>query len=107
MSWWRTPGETAGKLNAEMLDMFPLLVAAIAPGWTSLRRSAAAIGHRPSLDNQPRILILDEPTDGIQPFVVVEIEQTILSLTSREGLSILLWNSTSGSPSPQRAATTS
>jgi energy-coupling factor transporter ATP-binding protein EcfA2 len=42
------------------------------------------------LITQPRILILDEPTEGIQPSVVVEIEQTILSLTSRGGLSILL-----------------
>jgi urea transport system ATP-binding protein len=42
------------------------------------------------LITQPRMLILDEPTEGIQPSVVSEIEETILSLTSRGGLSILL-----------------
>ncbi len=33
---------------------------------------------------------MDEPTEGIQPSVVAEIEQTILSLTTGSGLSILL-----------------
>jgi urea transport system ATP-binding protein len=42
------------------------------------------------LITQPRVLILDEPTEGIQPSVVAEIEQTILSLASGGGLSILL-----------------
>ena len=39
---------------------------------------------------QPRVLILDEPTEGIQPTVVAEIERTILSLTRGRSLSILL-----------------
>jgi len=43
-----------------------------------------------ALITQPRMLILDEPSEGIQPSVVSEIEETILSLTSRGGLSILL-----------------
>jgi urea transport system ATP-binding protein len=36
------------------------------------------------------MLILDEPTEGIQPSVVSEIEKIILSLTSRGGISALL-----------------
>lgn len=35
------------------------------------------------------MLILDEPTEGIQPNVVAEIEETIISL-ARDGLSVLL-----------------
>lgn len=38
----------------------------------------------------PRILLLDEPTEGIQPSVVAEIEETILALAARGGLSVLL-----------------
>ena len=36
------------------------------------------------------MLILDEPTEGIQPNVVQEIEQVILGLTQRGDLSVLL-----------------
>jgi hypothetical protein len=36
------------------------------------------------------MLLLDEPTEGIQPTVVAEIERTILALAGRGGLSVLL-----------------
>ena len=42
-----------------------------------------------ALITDPRLLILDEPTEGIQPNVVAEIEATIVSLPAR-GMSILL-----------------
>lgn len=38
---------------------------------------------------EPRILLLDEPTEGIQPSVVAETEETILAPTARGGLSVL------------------
>jgi urea transport system ATP-binding protein len=38
----------------------------------------------------PRMLILDEPTEGIQPNVVTEIERVIAALTARGDLSVLL-----------------
>ena len=34
--------------------------------------------------------MLDEPTEGIQPSVVTEIEHAIVDLTRRGGLSVLL-----------------
>ena len=42
-----------------------------------------------ALITQPRLLILDEPTEGIQPSIVAEIEQHIVSL-AQEGLTVLL-----------------
>src|SRR4051812_6731255 len=39
---------------------------------------------------KPRLLILDEPTEGIQPNVVAEIEQIIVELTRRSNLTVLL-----------------
>jgi urea transport system ATP-binding protein len=39
---------------------------------------------------KPRLLILDEPTEGIQPNVVAEIEQVIVDLTRRGDFTLLL-----------------
>ncbi len=79
------------KLIAEMLDLFPALIGLLARRAGLLsggQRQQLAIAR--ALITQPRLLILDEPTEGIQPSVVAEIEQTILSLTTLRGLSILL-----------------
>jgi urea transport system ATP-binding protein len=47
-----------------------------------------AIGR--ALVLQPTLLILDEPTEGIQPNVVHEIGSVLLRLNKEEGLTILL-----------------
>jgi len=39
---------------------------------------------------EPKLLILDEPTEGIQPNVVHEIGDIILKLNREEGLTMLL-----------------
>lgn len=43
-----------------------------------------------ALVTRPRMLILDEPTEGIQPSIVVEIEAAIERLHREKGLAILL-----------------
>lgn len=47
-----------------------------------------AIGR--ALMNNPSLLILDEPTEGIQPNIVQQIGDILLRLNQEEGLSILL-----------------
>ena len=42
-----------------------------------------------ALITEPKLIILDEPTEGIQPSIVAEIEDLIMSL-ARTGLSVLL-----------------
>jgi len=42
------------------------------------------------LMGDPDFLLLDEPTEGIQPSVIEEIEETLLQLLGNRGLSILL-----------------
>lgn len=85
-------GRARGKeLIDEALDLFPAL-----KGLLSRKAGLLSGGQRQQLAiaraliTEPRMLILDEPTEGIQPSVVAEIEQTILDLTSRGGLSVLL-----------------
>lgn len=47
-----------------------------------------AIGR--ALASRPRLLVLDEPTEGIQPSVIKEIGQVIRSLANRGDMAILL-----------------
>ena len=75
----------------EVLDTFPALT-----GMLGKRAGLLSGGQRQQLAiartllTKPRLLILDEPTEGIQPNVVAEIEQVIVDLTKRGDFSVVL-----------------
>jgi urea transport system ATP-binding protein len=43
-----------------------------------------------ALVSQPRLLVLDEPTEGIQPSIVLEIRRVLRQIRERMGVSVLL-----------------
>ena len=87
----RFPGAQAKEVPAFIYELFPVLQE------MKLRRGGdlsggqqqqLAIGR--ALASQPRLLILDEPTEGIQPSVIKEIGAVIKKLAARGDMAILL-----------------
>jgi urea transport system ATP-binding protein len=81
----------ARDIPGEVFEMFPVLRAMLRRRGGDLsggQQQQLAIAR--ALVMRPRLLILDEPTEGIQPSIIKEIERVIRALSERGDMAILL-----------------
>lgn len=87
----RFPGREAREVPAFIYELFPVLEQMKQRRGGDLsggQQQQLAIGR--ALASRPRLLILDEPTEGIQPSVIKEIGAVIQRLAQRGDMAILL-----------------
>jgi urea transport system ATP-binding protein len=76
---------------AEVYEIFPVLKDMrnrLAGALSGGQQQQLAIGR--TLVRKPSLVLLDEPTEGIQPNIVREIEEVIHKLSAEKGISVLL-----------------
>jgi len=81
----------ASRVPERIFEMFPVLKSMLGRRGGDLsggQQQQLAIGR--ALAMQPRLLILDEPTEGIQPSIIKDIERAIRALASAGDMAILL-----------------
>ena len=84
-------GDGLREIPPRIFELFPVLKGMLQRRGGDLsggQQQQLAIGR--ALAIQPRLLILDEPTEGIQPNIVREIGDILLRLNREEGLTVLL-----------------
>jgi urea transport system ATP-binding protein len=83
--------DKAKNIPEHIFEMFPVLKQMLRRRGGDLsggQQQQLAIGR--ALIIEPRFLILDEPTEGIQPNIVYEIGEVLQKLNREQGLTILL-----------------
>lgn len=84
-------GAAGAKRMDEAFDLFPAL-----PGLLDRKAGLLSGGQRQQLAiaraliTGPALMVLDEPTEGIQPSVVAEIQRAIHAMTEEAGMAVLM-----------------
>ncbi len=91
MGMARMPSRQAKQISGEVYELFPVLKDMLARRGGDLsggQQQQLAIAR--ALLAKPQVLILDEPTEGIQPSIIKDIERVIRLLRERGDMGILL-----------------
>jgi urea transport system ATP-binding protein len=77
--------KSPSKIPDRIYELFPVL-----KDMRSRRGGDLSGGQQRALMSEPQLLILDEPTEGIQPSIIQDIGRTLRQLVEEMGLTVLL-----------------
>jgi urea transport system ATP-binding protein len=81
----------SAEIPDEIFELFPVLKTMLSRMGGDLsggQQQQLSIAR--ALMGQPRLLVLDEPTEGIQPSIILEIEAAVRRIIETTGISVLL-----------------